>query len=221
MDFEIELDDDEGIAIFEEIYHWRETHAYPLSLVTPGVRNWVSQETEGEVFVGQRLKRFDRILSKLERFPSMRLAQMEDIAGCRAVLLDPEEVEAVASRIRRKWDVRGESDYREAGKPATGYRGLHLIVLRRDRLVEIQLRTVGQQYWAEMAERTSSRTGYALKDGGGPDELVRYFRVASELTWQRETFQLADAGLVAELEKLRPIVRPYFRASQTRRSPRR
>jgi hypothetical protein len=178
--------------------------------VTPGVRNWVSQETAGEVIVGQRLKRFDRILDKLERLHSMRLTQMEDIGGCRAVLRTPAEVEAVARRIRRKWDVQGESDYRELGKPITGYRSLHVIVERRERLVEVQLRTTGQQYWAEVVERTSSRTGIKLKDGDGPRRLIEYFRVASDITWQQENGIRVDQDLRAELANLRPQVARYF-----------
>ncbi len=111
---------DQFVRTFEDIDDWRRTHAYPLALVTPGVRNWVNQETSGEVIVGQRLKRFGRILDKLQRLPSMRLSQMEDIGGCRAVLSNPKEVEAVARRIRRKWEVREESDYREFGSPEPG-----------------------------------------------------------------------------------------------------
>jgi hypothetical protein len=189
---------------------WRQTHAYPLALVTPGVRNWVGQECAGPLIVAQRLKRFDRILSKLHRFPSMRLAQMEDVAGCRAVLINPAEVTAVAQRIKRKWDVREVSDYREDGKPGTGYRGLHVIVERRGRLVEIQLRTAEQHYWAEVVERTSSSTGFALKDGEGPAELLEYLRLASDLTWQDETGRRRNQDQFARLVDLRDPVRRYF-----------
>jgi ppGpp synthetase/RelA/SpoT-type nucleotidyltranferase len=190
---------------------WRAMHSRPLSLVTPGVRNWVSKQTAGRVTVAQRLKRWDRMIFKLKRFPSMRLSQMEDIAGCRAVLLDPGEVEAVAKRIRSKWKVREESDYRNHGKEITGYRGLHLTIAREGLLVEVQLRTEGQHYWAEQAERTSSRTGFNLKDGEGPAELLDYFRVASDLTWLRENKMAPDKDLQDELSKLRESVRPYFR----------
>src|SRR5204863_8123212 len=124
----------------------------------------------------------DRIVDKLKRLRPMRLTQMEDIAGCRAVLNDPDEVERVRGRIRRKWEVHDTSDYRENGKPLTGYRGLHVIVVRRDRFVEVQLRTGGQHYWAENVERTSSWTGYNLKDGEGPADLSEYFKDASDLT---------------------------------------
>lgn len=204
------VDADQLSSAATTMMSWRAMHSRPLSLVTPGVRNWVSQETAGRVTVAQRLKRWDRMLFKLGRFPSMRLSQMEDIAGCRAVLLDPEEVDAVARRIRSKWQVREESDYREDGKPQTGYRGLHLTVSREGRLVEVQLRTTGQHYWAEQAERTSSLTGFNLKDGDGPPDLLEYFEVASKLTWLQENAEPVDKDLQRDLSKLREIVRPYY-----------
>jgi ppGpp synthetase/RelA/SpoT-type nucleotidyltranferase len=135
---------------------------------------------------------------------------MEDVAGCRAVLLDPAEVTAVAQRIKRKWSVREVSDYREEGKPGTGYRGLHVVVERRGRLVEIQLRTGEQHYWAEVVERTSSATGFALKDGEGPADLLEYLRLASDLTWQHETERPRNDEQFARLVALRKRVRRYF-----------
>jgi len=194
------------------VSQWRAEHAYPLSLVTPGVRNWVSQETAGPVVVGQRLKRFDRIAEKLRRFCTIRLSQVEDIAGCRAVLRTPIEVDAVARRIRTKWQVASESDYRDEGKKITGYRSLHIIVLRQGKLVEVQLRTVGEQLWAESVERTSSRTGHNLKDGLGPAALLEYFRVASEITALQERDLEVLRDLIEELANLRPQVAQFFRA---------
>jgi ppGpp synthetase/RelA/SpoT-type nucleotidyltranferase len=194
---------------------WRRSLSYPLALVTPGVRNWVAQES-GQMIVAQRLKRMPQIISKLRRFPTMRLSQMEDIAGCRAVLLDNGEVEAVGKRIERKWKVRYRSDYRQEGKPGTGYRGLHYVVIRRDRLVEIQLRTNRQHEWAEAVERTASRTGHDLKDGQGPPELVEYFRAASDVIWAQENGLAVDEGLMEDFMNLRERVRPFFRARPRR-----
>lgn len=188
---------------------WRREHAQPLALVTPGVRNWVGQESD-EIVVAQRLKRMPQIINKLDRFRSMRLTQMEDIGGCRAVLANPAEVEAVAGRIESKWKVHDRSDYREHGKPGTGYRALHFIVVRRERLIEVQLRTRLQHDWAEVVERTASRLDYDLKDGQGPDDLITYFRLASDLRWLQETDQDVDAGLVQEFLEVREQVRPYF-----------
>jgi putative GTP pyrophosphokinase len=201
---------DDASASLRAMDDWRETHAYPLSLVTPGLRNWVAQESQGgEAVVAQRLKRMPQIVRKLRRFPTMRLTQMEDIGGCRAVLSTQAEVEGVAKRVRRRWDVRDENDYRGEGKPGTGYRALHLIVLRRDRLIEIQLRTPGQHSWAEAVERVASRTGYDLKDGQGPADLLEYYRLASDYIWLTETGQEA-AGVFDEIQNLRPRVLPYW-----------
>ncbi|HKP90598.1 MAG TPA: RelA/SpoT domain-containing protein [Thermoleophilaceae bacterium] len=188
---------------------WRQTHAYPLALVTPGVRNWVGQESS-QMVVGQRLKRMPQIVLKLTRFDTMRLSQMEDIAGCRAVLANNAEVEAVGKRIEQKWRVRYRSDYREDGKPGTGYRGVHYVVVRRDRLVEVQLRTNRQHEWAEAVEQTASRTRFDLKDGDGPSELVAYFRAASDVIWAQENGREVDEDLMAEFNELREQVRPYF-----------
>ncbi len=70
----------------------------PLKKVTVGLRQFVERESS-EVIVGQRLKRTPQILNKLTRFSSMRLTQMEDIAGCRAIL--PGGAKEVAGVLRR------------------------------------------------------------------------------------------------------------------------
>jgi ppGpp synthetase/RelA/SpoT-type nucleotidyltranferase len=102
------------------------------------------------------------------------------------VLANPSEVDAVADRVRRNWNVARERDHREC-PDTTGYRALHVLVTRSapdegmPRTIEIQLGTQGQHVWAEEVERVAARTGFALKDGHGPDELLEYFRVAAEL----------------------------------------
>jgi hypothetical protein len=46
--------------------------------------------------------------------------------------------------------------------------------------VEVQLRTPLQHAWSEAVERAGERTGYALKAGHGPDELLQFFRLCSD-----------------------------------------
>jgi putative GTP pyrophosphokinase len=188
---------------------WRQEHERPLSLVTPGVRNWVSQESS-QVDVGQRLKRMPAIIRKLLRFPSMRLSQMEDIGGCRAVLATPAEVEAVARRIESRWDVHDVTDYRERGKPKTGYRALHYIVTREDRLIEIQLRTTHQHEWAEQVETLGSRWKLDLKGGEGHPDVLELLRVASDLIWTAESAKPVEEGLMERFENLRDRVMEQF-----------
>lgn len=64
---------------------FRREHAHPLTLVTVGPRQFLESVEPGAA-VGQRLKRMDRILEKLVRFPEMKLARMQDVGGCRRQL---------------------------------------------------------------------------------------------------------------------------------------
>lgn len=212
------LADAEVEDALELVGSYRQAHAYPLTLVTMGLRQFVERETD-RVTVGQRLKRMDRIIQKLVRFPTMKLARMQDVGGCRAVLASSAEVDAVADRIRRNWEVARERDHRQSPE-ATGYRALHLIVTRSapdegtPRLIEIQLRTRGQHVWAEEIERVAARTKYPLKDGRGPEELLEYYRVAAELIALTEPGELRapDAVLAANerFEAVRAAAAPYL-----------
>ncbi|MGH9204650.1 MAG: hypothetical protein ACRD2A_25765, partial [Vicinamibacterales bacterium] len=53
-------------------------------------------------------------------------------------------------------------------RPSHGYRAVHVIVKSDDRLVEIQLRTVLQDFWAEFCERMSDFDP-TIKYGGGDE----------------------------------------------------
>ncbi len=130
--------------------------------------------------VAQRLKREGQIINKLARLESMQLWTMGDIGGCRAVLPTRQQVDGVLRRIRKqKWVLHGRiRDYRD--EPAdSGYRAVHLIVVRDGRLIEIQLRDPREHEWAVAVERMGSRLGIGLKEGEGPDDLTEYFRLAS------------------------------------------
>ena len=55
--------------------------------------------------VAQRLKRVPAIMLKLVRFPNMDLSRMQYVGGCRAVLVDHGEINGVAPRVRKNWDI--------------------------------------------------------------------------------------------------------------------
>jgi putative GTP pyrophosphokinase len=202
------------------VWAWRQQHAYPLALTMPGLRNWVEAESSLGVKPAQRLKRLPQIVHKLARHPGMKLARMQDIGGCRAVLADAREVEKLARRIRHRWKPVRSSDYRDTSRSDTGYRALHLIVEKRDRriskeprAIEVQLRTEEEHDWAEEVARTGGRLGYDLKDGEGPDELVEYFRMASDLLWLQAGDYPVEEGFSERFDALREQVRPYFQAN--------
>jgi putative GTP pyrophosphokinase len=180
----------------------------PLDKVTIQLRRIVGYESE-EVVVAQRLKRMPTILDKLERQPTMDITRMQDIGGCRAVLLGSER-DRVLERIGSHWPVQKVYDYVEAPKP-TGYRAIHVVVLRDDRLIEIQLRSRAQQRWAVAVERTGVRLRQPVKDGVGPEPVLRYFWLLGEVIGLMEGGVPPDDARVmevdAELESLSEQVR--------------
>lgn len=117
----------------------RADHQYPLAKATMGLRSVV--KTEGCIVeVSQRLKRTPTILDKIVREPTMSLANMQDVAGCRAVLEDIDERRRVEKRLRKNRPPIQVYDYVETPR-SSGYRGGHVIVQYDQRKVEVQLRT--------------------------------------------------------------------------------
>lgn len=155
----------------------------------------VRTERAVEVVVGQRLKRVPRIVRKLQRTVGSEsgrtaLARLEDIGGVRAILRDGGELDRVRLRLERRWgsSFRRQRDYIKNPKDI-GYRAVHLVVVRDDCAIEIQLRTRGQQQWADAAEAADARhgpRGVNLKDNEAPVEMLEYFSAAGEVIYHRE-----------------------------------
>lgn len=193
----------EGVSIevqrldraIEVISAFRAAHAYPMAKTRYGLASMVRTERAVEVVVGQRLKRVPRIVRKLQRTVGSEsgrtaLARLEDIGGVRAILRDGPELDRVRLRLERRWgsSVRRQRDYIQDPK-AIGYRAVHFVVVRDGRAIEIQLRTRGQQQWADAAEAADARHGIRgvnLKDNEAPDEMLEYFSAAGELIYRRE-----------------------------------
>jgi GTP pyrophosphokinase len=218
--WELDPDSEEDAAVDEHEFaravdilsEYRAGFQDPLKKTTVGLRQFVQRETE-TVVVGQRLKRMPQILNKLGRFSSMRLTQMEDIAGCRAILAGgAPEVAGVLRRIRRNWDIIGIDDYVKNPKP-TGYRAIHIVVRRDGHPVEIQLRTPGQHEWAEAVERIASRIREPLKDGGGPRDLLTYFELVGWMIAMEERGETPDRNFVEILRRFQARMEPYFTAA--------
>lgn len=125
----------------------------------------------------QRLKRYESIVAKLVR-DQTRLAEIQDIAGCRGILPGLDAVRAVHEQLVErvgKLELVRVRDYNDVPHPG-GYRALHLWCRRDDFKVEIQLRTARQQQWAEAVEEWDKLPGLDLKHEQGPEELLVFFR---------------------------------------------
>lgn len=187
------------VELVEIVVWWRREHAKPLSRVAASLRYYAAEH--GSPIVAQRLKKADSINSKLIRQASMRLSQMADIGGVRAVLPDLDAVQKVAAQLKRNWTIVGTSDYIARPK-ADGYRAIHLINRHRGRLIEVQLRTPRQDSWANAVERDGRLYAENLKWGSGPDELTEYYKVVGELLAIADAGGKPKAGLAAEAVRL-------------------
>jgi putative GTP pyrophosphokinase len=112
---------------------------------------------------GRPAKSTTAIVDKLRR-SSMRLTQMQDIAGCRTIVADIDKQDQLAAALGSMFDV---TVFDRRAKPSHGYRALHLIVRDAEFPVEIQIRTELQHSWAELSEKIADRVGIQVKYGGG------------------------------------------------------
>jgi len=96
---------------------------------------------------GRAGKSIPSIIEKLER-ESIRLSQMQDIAGCRIVCADIPEQDRVVAETESLFDDATIIDRRV--RPSYGYRAVHVVVRISKFPVEIQVRTVIQHLWAEL-----------------------------------------------------------------------
>ncbi|MDE2485018.1 MAG: RelA/SpoT domain-containing protein [candidate division NC10 bacterium] len=126
---------------------------------------------------GRPAKSTSSLIEKLRR-ESIRLSQVQDIAGCRVVVADIAEQERIVASLCVVF--AGASVIDRRADPSHGYRAVHVIVKTCGRLVEIQVRTLLQHLWAEFSEKLSDVVDPMIKYGGGDDETRRLLGVASE-----------------------------------------
>ena len=173
--------------------NFRAAHAYVLNTFQMNARRHSQSASRT---VGQRLKRRNTILDKLEREPSMPLYAMHDIAGCRIIFeseADLLKVRASLHSARFKHILLNEVekfDYIQSPK-STGYRGVHdVFEYHVDRLpgsewnglkVEIQFRTQAQHAWATAVEVADLITSNRIKFNDAKSYYLDYFRYASEI----------------------------------------
>lgn len=187
----------------------------PLKKVVMGLRSAV-RTAGAEVLVSERLKRQPRIIGKLIRFPHMPLTVMQDIGGCRAILPDLAAVEDVRRRVeRQKSDVIRVKDH-NAQVPTSGYRAVHIIVRREGTLVEVQLRTLRQQEWADLVEEIDKVYGLNLKNEDGPVEVLDYLRTWSSALAILDRTGGVDQNLVRMVGILRRRAQRRLAAGGTR-----
>ena len=187
-------------AAFNVLENWRTSHDFPLTSVQRALRNR-AQKVEKHVIVARRLKRFPSLMNKLARESAMKLSQMQDLGGCRAILSNANAVQLLFSMYGGEAPLlpsegsRKCDDYIKNPKP-DGYRGIHIVERYHShselfapwdgQRIEIQLRTQLQHSFATAVETVTTFTRTPLKFGAGPVEWRRFFSLMGSALAIRE-----------------------------------
>ncbi|MEK6973656.1 MAG: RelA/SpoT domain-containing protein [Nanoarchaeota archaeon] len=187
-----ENDFDKALDILD---NWRAIHSYPMHIFKIRLKN-KSKLIDKDSLTAQRLKRVPAIVKKLKRkyygrTPTMRLSQMQDIGGCRAVLSNV----SLARKLYRDYYIRGDLKHKKLGEKDyithpkdDGYRGIHLIYkYNSDKekkeynglLIEVQIRSKLQHLWATAIETVDFFTRQAIKSSEGQKEWMDFFKLVS------------------------------------------
>jgi ppGpp synthetase/RelA/SpoT-type nucleotidyltranferase len=188
------------LRAIEIINNWRAAHAYPLNTMQVRLRMKAAQVGGPGASVAQRIKRLPAIESKLRRLKHVNLVEMQDIAGCRAVVSTNGLVRKLsrsyqAGRIRH--ELERENDYIEAPTP-DGYRSLHLVYryysdhreTYNGQRIEVQLRSRLQHAWATAVEAVDTFAGQQLKINLGSEDWERFFALMGSCMAIRERTSL-------------------------------
>jgi ppGpp synthetase/RelA/SpoT-type nucleotidyltranferase len=173
----------------------RAIHAYPMHVFKVRLKRKALYVDRNALTV-QRLKRVPAIIKKLQRKydghpPTMNLSQMQDIGGVRAVLSSVHLVNKLCETYYLKGELKhkkvGLKDYIKNPK-YDGYRGIHLVYRYfsdkgkaeyNGLLVEIQIRSKLQHFWATAIETVDFFTRQAIKSNEGQEEWMEFFRLVS------------------------------------------
>jgi hypothetical protein len=156
---------------------------------------------------GRPAKSTSSIVEKLRR-ESIRLSQVQDIAGCRLIVADVLTQDDVVQRLTELFVKTTILDRRV--RPSHGYRAVHVVVALEGVLVEIQVRTLLQHTWAELSEKLSDLIDPSIKYGGGPDRDRETLGNTSRSIAEEEDFErrvAQESG--APAERLRNQLRTF------------
>lgn len=115
-------------AALDILNNFRACHAYPINTFQATLRHKLNKSNI-EHLVSQRLKRMSSIYLKLGRFNNMRLSQMQDIGGLRAILPSLDDVNTIVSLYKEtqfQHEVKSIKDYITTPKDS-GYRSYHIV----------------------------------------------------------------------------------------------
>jgi Region found in RelA / SpoT proteins len=195
--------------------NWRDSHLYPMR----STRVSIAQRMRWKGLKGYTAARPKRMISirrKLRRL-TINLEQINDIAGCRAVLDDVATVNKLIDICENDFPQAIRQRYPYINKPKPdGYRSHHIVFDFQDegvpdafkgRRVELQIRTRLQHSWATAVEAVGIYRNEEMKQGEGDPDWLRLFQLMSlEFAYAEKCDPLGpdndQAARLAEIKKL-------------------
>lgn len=186
----------------EILSNWRAAHSNPMHVFKQRLSR-VSEKIDAKALSAQRLKRVPSIIKKLNRKyedgkETMRLTQMQDIAGCRVVMSNVK----LAQKLYQDYYIKGDLKHKEvnvkdyiANPKEDGYRSIHLVYkynsdkgkkIYNGLLIEVQIRSKLQHVWATAVETVGFFTGRALKSNEGEKDWEMFFKLVSAAFARKE-----------------------------------
>lgn len=164
-------------------------------------------ETMGLKISGRPSKSTVAITEKLKR-ETIRLNQIQDIAGCRVIVANLATQDHVVENMAILLSDVEVDDKRL--NPTNGYRAIHVIATKYGRPVEIQVRTMLQNIWADLSEKVADKFGHSIKYGKGDEAAIDFLTRLSSATSSLEMVRHRKMELSqrkARLGKSKEIVR--------------
>ncbi|MES2681052.1 MAG: RelA/SpoT domain-containing protein [Bacteroidota bacterium] len=194
-----QLDSEDLSTALDVINNWRAAHNFPLNTFQIRLRDKAKQ-IDPQCLIAQRIKRLSSIRSKLMRIDGLKLAQIQDIGGCRAIVKDINSVDKLVDIYKHrasrglKHVLFAEDDYIFEKPKESGYRSAHLVYqyksdkneIYNNLKIEVQIRSILQHTWATSVETVDTFTGQSLKSGIGDLEWKRFFALISSVIANKE-----------------------------------
>jgi ppGpp synthetase/RelA/SpoT-type nucleotidyltranferase len=179
------------------VNNFRSSHSYPLNTFQVTLRNY-ARKIDPNCIVAQRTKRLSSIELKLRRHRTMKLSQMQDLGGCRAIVRSVKgvrDLQALYKASGIKHELASMDDYISVPKES-GYRGVHLVYkymsdkpkkkIYNGLKIEIQLRSQYQHAWATAVETVGMFVQQALKSSLGEPDWLKFFSLMGTAIANRE-----------------------------------
>lgn len=143
------------------------------------------------------------MIEKLQR-ETIRLSQIQDIAGCRLTVRNVVEQDGVVAVLKKLFPDHVVIDRRRS--PSHGYRAVHVIAKIEGKPIEIQIRSTLQHLWAEVSEKLADLVDPGLKYGRGRNKIQTVLLGASQAVADFEKIEAKDIRIRRRKGSSRAVV---------------